>query len=75
MIGKYYFLKKFLDSHAQLWVYGIDIHGRSQALYTAQCNGIVIHGAKIGGLQVFADHARRNKHKTNASTIFALRLQ
>ena len=48
----------------------IDIHRRSQT-YTALCIGIVSHGAQIGGLRVFADHTRKNKHKTNAPTIFA----
>ena len=34
------------------------------------CNGIISHGAQIGGIWVFADHTCKNKHKTNASTIF-----
>ena len=37
------------------------------------CNGAVSHGAKIGSLRVFADHIRKNKSKTNSSTIFASR--
>ena len=45
---------------------------RSQNLYTAPCNGVVSHGAQIGGLRVFADHTRKNKPKTNASMITAL---
>ena len=37
------------------------------------CNGVVSHGAQIGGLRVFADHTRKSKRKTNALTIFARR--
>ena len=43
-----------------------DIHEKSQTSYTNQCNGIVNHGAQIGGLWVFADHTCKNKRKTNA---------
>ena len=42
-----------------------------QTSYTNPCNGIVSRGAQIGGFRVFADHIRKNKRKTNASTIFA----
>ena len=48
-----------------------DIHRRSQTSHTAPCNGVVSHGAQIGGLRVFVDHAYKNKCKTNASTFFA----
>ena len=48
-----------------------DIQWRSQTSYTAPCNGVVNHWAQIGGLRVFADHTRKNKCKTNASTFFA----
>ena len=41
-------------------------------IYTAPCNGVIRHGAQIDILWVFANHARKNKHKTSASTIFAL---
>ena len=51
----------------------IDIHGISQTSYTAPCNGVVSHGAQIGGLRVFADHIRKNKRNTNASVIFTRR--
>ena len=47
-----------------------DIQGRSQTSYTAPCYGVVSHGAQIGNLWVFADHACRNKLKTNMSRIF-----
>ena len=40
-----------------------DLKGRSQSSYTVPCNVVVSHGAKIGGLQVFADHTRKNKRK------------
>ena len=30
-----------------------DIHGRSQTSYTAPCNGIILHGAQIGGFSGF----------------------
>ena len=38
-------------------VVSTDIEKRSQNSYTSLCNGIVSHGAPIGGIQVFADHA------------------
>ena len=38
---------------------------------TAPCNGAASHGAPIGGIRVFADHAHGNKCKQNAPTIFA----
>ena len=47
-----------------------DIQGRSQTSYTAPCNGVVSHGAQIGGLRVFADHTHKNKRKANASRTF-----
>ena len=50
-----------------------DIYGRSQIFYTSPCNGVGSHGAQIGSLWVFADHARKNKHNINAPTIFAHR--
>ena len=46
------------------------IQGRSQTSYTATYNGVVSHGAQIGGLWVFADHTRKNKCETGVSTIF-----
>ena len=46
-----------------------DIEKRSQN-YTASCNGVVSHGAPVGGIQVFADHTCRIKCKQNAPTIF-----
>ena len=54
-------------------IYDIDIHERSQTSYTAKCNGVISHGVQIEGLWVFTDHTCKNKHKTNASTIFARR--
>ena len=42
-------------------------------VYPPPCNGVIGHGAQIRGLRVFADHAHRNKRKTNASTTFARR--
>ena len=36
-------------------------------------NGVVSYGAQIEGFRVFADHARENKRKKNAPTIFARR--
>ena len=50
-----------------------DIQGTSQTSYTTPCNGVFSHGAQIGGIWDYADHTRRNKHKQNASTIFARR--
>ena len=51
-----------------------DIHQRSQTsyvhVYRPICNSLVSKGAQSGSLQVFADHARKNKPKTNACTIF-----
>ena len=43
-------------------------------MYTTPCNGVISHGAQIGGIWVFADHTCGHKHKQNASTIFARRL-
>ena len=34
-------------------------------------HGAVSYETPVGGIQVFADHTLRNKHKQNASTIFA----
>ena len=34
------------------------------------CNGVVSHGAQIGGIWGFADHTGRNTHKQNSFTIF-----
>ena len=49
-----------------------DIHQRFQTSYTTLCNGVVVsHGARYGGLWVFADHTCKNTCKTNAFTIFA----
>ena len=48
----------------------IDIETRSQNSYTAPYNGVVNHGALIGGIQIFAAHTRGNKRKQNVSTIF-----
>ena len=56
--------KKWSNSH-------IDIHGRSQTSYITPCDGVISHWAQIGGLLVFANHTRKNKRNTNASTIFA----
>ena len=36
------------------------------------CNGILIHGAQVGGLWVFTGHICINKCKTNASMIFIM---
>ena len=58
------------DHHkSKLFVSFIDIHRRSRTSYIAPFNGVVSHGAQIGGLRVFADHT----HKINAPTIFARR--
>ena len=48
-----------------LWVISTGIQGRSQTLYTALCNGVISHGAQIRGLQVSADHTRKNKCSQN----------
>ena len=48
-----------------------DLERRSWNSYTAPCNGVVSHGAQIGGIWVFADHTLGSKHKQNASMIFA----
>ena len=39
----------------------IDIHQRSWTSYTAQCNGVVSHGAQIGGLRAFCWPNKQNK--------------
>ena len=41
----------------------IAIYRRSQTSYTAPCNGDVSHGAQIGDLRLFTDHARKNNAK------------
>ena len=51
--------------------FNTEMQGRSQTSYTSPCNGVVSHGSQIGGLRVFADHARKNKSKAKASTIFS----
>ena len=58
---------------SNILVLDTDIHPRSQISYTALCNGVISHGAQIGGLRVFADHRCRNKCKTNVPTIFTCR--
>ena len=63
--------KSLWNSDSWSWIH--IPQGRSQTSYTAPCNGVVSHGAQIGGLRVFANHTHRNKCKTNASTIFAHR--
>ena len=58
----------------ELWAQIIDIHGRSKTSYIPPCNGVISHGAQIGGLRVFADHTCKNKRNTNASTVFVHRV-
>ena len=52
---------------------GIGQDRRSQTSYTAPHNGVLSHGAPIGGrhTRVFADHTHLSKCKENASTILA----
>ena len=64
---------EFKNNNKCLYVPTTDIQGRSQTSYTAPCNGVVNHGAQIGGVRVFAVHTHGNKCKQNASTIFACR--
>ena len=45
------------------------IQRRSQTLYTNLCNGMVSHGAQIGGLQVFADHMQKQTHPRSSQTV------
>ena len=45
----------------------IYIERRSRNSHTDPCNGVGSHGALNGGISVFADPTRRNKHKQNAS--------
>ena len=63
----------FQNKNDKLSVSTTDIERRSQNSYTALCNGVVNHGAPIGGIQVFANHTRGNKRKQNVSTIFPRR--
>ena len=46
-----------------------DVQKRSQTLYTAPCNGVVSHGAQIGGLPVFANHTRKKQMCPRTSRI------
>ena len=39
--------------NSQSCIIATDIQGRSQTLYTTLCNGLVMHGAQIGGLSEF----------------------
>ena len=55
-----------------LCTHSTDIHQRSQTSCTTLCNDVVSHGAQFGGLQVFAYHTCKDKHKINAFTICAL---
>ena len=48
-----------------------DIEGRYQTPYTTPLNGVVSHGAQIGGLWVFGNHTRKSKRITNVVMIFA----
>ena len=54
-------LKKGLFAH----IFPTDIHQRFQAFYTTLCNGFISHEAQFGGCKVFADHACKNKCKSN----------
>ena len=53
-----------------MWPLTTDIEKRSKNSYTALCNGVVSRKTRIGGIPVFTNHTRGNKHKQNASTIF-----
>ena len=56
----------FINSLCKIWVnlitlkkkcyYTTDIKRRSRNSYTAQCNGVISHGAPIGGIWVFVEH-------------------
>ena len=46
-------------------------HRYTRGSQTAPGDGVVSQGLKLGVFEVFADHTRKNKSKTNASTIFA----
>ena len=61
----------YIPSFMNWW--SLSIHQRSQTSYTTLCNDVVNHGGQFWGLQVFADHTRKNICKTNAFTIFACR--
>ena len=51
-------------SESQIGLYKLK-GDRSQTLYTAPCNGIVSHGAQIGDMRVFANHAHTQKQNQN----------
>ena len=51
--------------HRYTW--NTDMEGRSQTSYTTPCNGVVNHGAPIGGIRVLTDHSRDNKRKQKAA--------
>ena len=51
----------------------LDLDLRSQNSYTAPCNGIINHGASVGGILIFASFTCGNKHKKNVSKIFVCR--
>ena len=52
------------------YVRSVELGLRSQNSFTGPCNGIVSHGAPIGGIRVFIDHTCGNECKQNATTIF-----
>ena len=43
--------------------------GRSQTSYTASCNGVVSHGAQIGGLQGFSPHMLKQMRPWSLRTV------
>ena len=65
----------------QPWDQNVTAKLRSYHRYTGEipdlgylpCNGIISHGAQIGGLRVFANHTCKNKCKTSSLTIFVPR--
>ena len=55
----------------------VDTRRRSWTSFTAVCNGVISHGAQIGGLRTLGfcrPHTRKNTSKTNAATCTCISL-
>ena len=56
--------------------YVTDLDQRSQTFYTALCNGVVSHGAQIGGIRVFpTTHTEINANKMCPWSLCAIMLR
>ena len=60
-------IQGILNSHKSIGCI-IDLKGRYQALYTSPCNGVVSHGAQIGGIRVHSVPGKINSESRDLVT-------